>query len=73
MQKLSKFNLKINVIPIWLENYISFSINHNLSFIDSFEFLSPPLDSLVKNFGKIDFKYLSQEFDSNISDLFKQN
>ena len=35
-------------------------------------FLSSSLDSLVKNLGKTDFKYFSQEFDANILDLVKQ-
>ena len=51
---------------------MSFSINNKLSFIDRFQFLSSSLDSLVKNFNKDDFKYLSQEFDNNVLDLFKQ-
>ena len=62
MQELSKFNLKISVTPNRLEKYMSFTIN---SFIDSFQFLSSSLESLVKNLGKDDFKYLSQEFDNN--------
>ena len=40
MQELGKFNLKINVIPDGLENYMSFAINNKLSFIDIFQFLS---------------------------------
>ena len=40
VQKLGKFNLRINVIPNRLEKYMSFSINNKLSFIDSFQFLS---------------------------------
>ena len=36
------------------------------SFIDSFQFLSFSLDSLVKNLDKNDFKCLSQEIDSNV-------
>ena len=56
-----------------LEKHRSFSINKKLSFIDSFQFLNPPLDSLVKNLGKDDFKYLSQECDKNLLDLVKQN
>ena len=72
MQELGKFNLKINVMPNGLEKYMSFSINNNLSFIDSFQFLSSSLDSLVKNLGKDDFKYSSQEFDNNVLDLVKQ-
>ena len=72
MQELGKFNLKINVMPNGLEKYMSFSINNNLSFIDSFQFLSSSLDSLVKNLDKDDFKYSSQEFDNNVLDLVKQ-
>ena len=45
---------------------MSFSINNKLSFIDSFRFLSSPLDSLVKNLNKDDFKYFSQEFDNDV-------
>ena len=43
-----------------------------LSFIDSFQFLSSSLNSLVKNLDKINFKYLSQEFDNNALDLVNQ-
>ena len=71
MQELGKFNLKFNVIPNGLE-YMSFTINNKLSFIDSFQFLSSSLDSLLKNLGKYDLKYLSQEFDDNVLDLVKQ-
>ena len=52
--------------------YMSFSINNKLSFIDSFQFLSSSLDSLVKNLAKDDFKYLSQKFNKNVLDLVKQ-
>ena len=72
MQELGKFNLKINVIPNGLEKYMSFSINNKLILFDSFQFLRFPLDSLVKNLDKNDFKYLRQEFDNNILDLVKQ-
>ena len=51
---------------------MSFSINNKLSFIDSFQFLSSSLDSLVKNLSNYDFKYWSQEFDNNVLDLVKQ-
>ena len=72
MQELGEFSFKINVLPNGLERYMSFSINNNLIFIDSFQFLSSSLDSLVKNLGKDDFKYLSQERDNNVLDLVKQ-
>ena len=72
MQELGKFNLKINVIPNELEKYTSFSsINNKLSFIDSFQFLSFSLYSLVKNLNEDDFKYLSLEFNNNVLDLIK--
>ena len=64
--------MKINVIPSGLEKYLSFSINNKLHFIDSFQFLSSSLDSLVKSLNKDDFKYLSQEFDTSVMDLVKQ-
>ena len=72
MQELGKFNLKINVIPNGLEMYMSFSINNKLSFIDSFQFLSSSLDSLVKNLVKDYFKYLSHKFDDYVLGLVKQ-
>ena len=72
MQELGKFNLKTNVIPNGLEKHTSFSINNKLSFIDSLQFLSSSLDSLVKNLRNDDFKYLSQEFDKDKLDLFKK-
>ena len=53
MQESGKFNFKINVIPNGLEKYMSFNINNKLIFIDSFQFLSSSLDSLVKNLCKL--------------------
>ena len=72
MQELGKFNLKISVIPNELKTYMSFTMNDKLSFIDSFQFLSSSLDSLVKNLNNDDFKYLGQELDKNKLDLVKQ-
>ena len=66
MQKLGKFNLKINVIPNVLEVSMSFTINNKLSFIENFQFLNFSLDSLVKKSNKDYFKYLSREFDNNV-------
>ena len=51
---------------------MSFIINNMLSFIDSFQFLSSSLDSLIKNLNRDDFKYLSQELDKNKLDLVRQ-
>ena len=55
MQELGKFNLKINVILNGLGKYMSFTINNKLIFIESFQFLSSSLDSLVKNLSKDNF------------------
>ena len=66
MQELSKFSLKINVITNGLEKYTRFILNNKLSFIDSFQFLSSSLDSLVEDLSKHDFKYFSQEFEIEI-------
>ena len=44
-----------------------------ISFIDSFQFPSSSLDSLVKNLNQeFDFKYLSREYDNNVLDLVHQ-
>ena len=56
MQKLGKFNFKIDAIPNGLEKYISFNINKKLIFIDIFQDLSSLLDDLVKELGRNDFK-----------------
>ena len=46
-------SLKINVIPNGLEKDMSFNINNNLIFINSFQFLNSSLDSLVKILEKM--------------------
>ena len=71
MQELGKFSPKIIVIPNRLEKYMSFTTTG--SFISKFYIiLSSSLDRLVRNLGKDDFKYLSQEFDSNVLDIVMQ-
>ena len=64
MQELGKFNLTGNVIPNGLEKHMSFNIKNQLIFINSFQFLSSLLDSLVTTLNKDNFKYLSQKFDN---------
>ena len=46
MEQLGKFILKRSVVPDGLEKYMSITINNNLSFIDSFQFLISSLDCL---------------------------
>ena len=62
MQEINKFDVKLIVIPNGLEKYMAFTINKNLVFIDSMQFMNSSLDELVKNLSDNDFKYSSREF-----------
>ena len=61
-KELSRFNVKVSVIPSRLEKYMAFTINKNLVFIDSMQLMNCSLDKLVINLNDKDFKYLSEEF-----------
>ena len=71
-KELSKFNVKISVIPNGLEKYMVFIINKNLVFVDSMKFMNSSLDKLVKNLNDKDFKYLSEEFRDEQLKLVKE-
>ena len=58
MQEIRKFDVKISVIPNGLEKYMAFTMNKNLTFIGSMQFMNSRLDTLVKNLSDNDFKYL---------------
>ena len=47
-------------------------MNFNINMMSNLQCISSSLDSLVKNFGKDDSKYLSQEFHSDVLDVVKQ-
>ena len=49
---------------------MAFTINKNLIFIDSMQFMNSSLDALVKNLTN--FNYLSQEFSGDLLELVKQ-
>ena len=49
MQEIGKCGVKISVMPNGLEKYVAFTINKNLVFIDSMQFMNSSLDALVKN------------------------
>ena len=55
-------DLKINAIPNNMERYMAFTLGNNLTFIDSFQFMSSSLDKLVSNLRKEDLKYTSTAF-----------
>ena len=58
-KELSGVNdLKISVIPNGLEKYMAFTVNKNLVFIGSMQFMNSSLDKLVKNLNDKDFRYL---------------
>ena len=67
MQEIGTFDMKISVMPNGLEKCMAFTINRNLVFIDSMQFLNSILDALVKN-----FKNLSKEFSGKLLKLVKQ-
>ena len=61
--------MDINAIPNNMEKYMSFMLGKHLVFIDSFQFTSQSLDTLVKNLPKEEFKYTSKEFKNKEFDL----
>ena len=71
-KELSKFNLSVSVIPNGLENYMSFTLNKNIGFIDSMLFMNRSLDKLAKNLSDEGFKYLSEEFSGEKLELVKK-
>ena len=72
MQEIGKFDVEISVIPNGLEKYMAFTIDKNLVFIYSMQFMNFGLYVLVKNLTDNDFKYLSKEFDGEQLNLVKQ-
>ena len=71
-KELGEFNVIISVIPNGLEKYMAFTVNKNLVFIDSMQFMNSSLDSLAKNLMSKDFKYLSEEFSGEYLKLVKE-
>ena len=72
MPEINKFDVEIRVMPNGLEKYIALTININLIFIDSIQFMNSSLDALVKNLSDNDFRYLSQECNNDLLELVKQ-
>ena len=70
--ELSRFNVKISVIPNRLEKYMAFTINKNLVFVDSIKFMNCSLDKLVKKLNDKELKYLLEEFGDEQLKLVKQ-
>ena len=69
MKEMGKFDVRISVIPNGLEKYMTFTINKNLVFIDSMQFMNSSLDSLAKSLSDNNFKYFSEEFCGELLEL----
>ena len=72
IKEIGKSDVKVNFIPNRLEKYMAFTINSNLVFIGSMQFMNSGLDSLVKNLSDNDFGCLSEEFSGELLRLVKQ-
>ena len=72
IKEINNFDVKVNVIPNGLEKYMAFTRNRNLVFINSMQFMTYSLDSLVKNLIDEDFKYLSEKFIGEFLKLVKE-
>ena len=66
IKEVGNFDVKVKVIPNGLEKCMAFTINKNLVFIDSMQFMNSSLDSLVKYLSDNDFKYLPEEFSGEL-------
>ena len=71
-KKGEKQDLNINAIPKNMEKYMAFMLGNNLTFIDSFQFMSFSLDKLVSNLAKDDLIYTSQVFKGKRLNLMSQ-
>ena len=72
IKEMGKFDLSVSAIPNGLEKYITFTINNNLVFIDRMQLMNSSLNALVKNLSDNDFKYLLEEFSSDLLEFVKQ-
>ena len=72
IMQISKFDVKVSVTSNRLEKYMAFTINNNLVFINSIQFMDSSLQALVKNLSDNDFKYLSEEFSGDLLELVRQ-
>ena len=72
IKEISNFDVKVDVILNGLEKYMAFTINRNLLFIQSMQFMNSSLDSLVKNLEDKDFKYLSEKVSGKYLEFVKE-
>ena len=68
IKEISNFYVKVSVIPNGLEKYMAFTININLIFLDSMQFMNS-----IPDLSDNDFKYLPEEFRGEFLEPLKQN
>ena len=62
VDKKGRHEMNVDVIPNSMERYIAFTMGQRLVFIDSFQFMSSSLASLVESLVPTDFKHLTNKF-----------
>ena len=72
MNLINEFDVNVSVMPNGLEECIAFTINENLVFIGSKEFMNSSLEELAKKLSDNNFKYLSEEFNPEQIKLVKE-
>ena len=76
MQEIGKIgkekNLGINCIPNNMERYMAFTMDNNLVFLESFQFMSSSLDRLAANLPEDKYKYISGVFKNEQLALMKK-
>ena len=70
MQEIGKFDVKVSAISKGLDKHMAFTINRNLFFIDSMQFMNSSLDELVRNLSELDFKYSSQNMNGELKGVY---
>ena len=68
-KKGEKCQMNINAIPNNMEKYMAFMLGNHLTFLDSFQFMSPSLEKLVSNLPRESLKYTSRRFKGDKFDL----
>ena len=64
--------MNIQVIPKSNERYMSITVNRNIIFLDSLQFLKASLDNPAGNLQDSDFKHLLSEFPEDNLKLLKK-
>lgn len=65
--EIGRFKMDINIIPNNMEKYMAFMLGKHLVFLDSLQFLSSCLDSLVNKLPGDTFKHTSELFQGKYS------